>query len=135
MPDLISIEPAPFVKARFVDDQVPLMIIVPPLVMSRLLAATDELTLVTFNRFVPLETHCNVPDEIFPISRVPYNTLSVVILLSTVQMPLMIKSSAAAGLVPPLHFEESLKFPGPVNVLIAADTSVRINKAKNDKSK
>ena len=116
MLDCISMVPAPGVKVKLVDVNVPPIIKVPPLVILRLLDETKEITLLTFNLFVPPEAQLTVPADEFPMINDPYATLSVAELLSTVHVPLILRLSPATGRVFPSHLVASLKFPGPVNV-------------------
>ena len=71
MPVRISIVPVPGVKAKFVEDHVPLTINVPPLVMLMLLPETEELILLTFNLLVLPETQLSKPGMPFPTNIVP----------------------------------------------------------------
>ena len=71
MADCNSIVPVPGVNVRLVEVQEPLMIRVPPLVMSSVLAAAPALTFETFNRFVPLAAQLIVRPMAVPMVKVP----------------------------------------------------------------
>ena len=92
---------------------------VPPLVISIALPAIVELTAVTLRVLVPPAGQLSEPDELRPTSREPYVRLFAV--LSKVHVPFILRLSLAAGSVLPLHFVASLKLPGPVKVLLAAN--------------
>lgn len=120
MADLTSIVPAPGVKLKLVEVHVPRIINTPPLAISNELPAKEALTLLTFKRFVPPATQLRVRAAVLPIVNVPYATLSVPTLLSTIHVPFIMRLSPAIGKVPPFHLAASLKLPVPVNVFVAA---------------
>ena len=127
-----TIVPAPGVNVWLVVVQDVRICRVPPLVISIALPATYELTAVTLRVLVPPTGQLSVPTDVFPTTRVPYARLFAA--LSNVHVPFILKLSPATGSGPP-HFVASLKLPGPVKVLLAANAvAPQIKKNASTKS-